>query len=48
MIHVEGLTKYYGERVLFDERPDLLVAALDFLLGLDQPRQLEIASSMRG
>jgi hypothetical protein len=36
------------ERILVDEEPDLLVAALDFLLGLDQPCQLEIASSMRG
>ena len=36
------------ERVLFDERPDLLVAALDLLLGLDQPCHVEIASSIRG
>jgi hypothetical protein len=36
------------ERILVDERPDLFVAALDLFLGLDQPRQLEIASSMRG
>jgi hypothetical protein len=36
------------EGILVDERPHLLVAALDLLLGLDQPRQLEIASSMRG
>ena len=36
------------EGVLLDERPHLLVAALDLLLGLDQPRQVEIASSMRG
>ena len=36
------------EHVLLDERPDLLVAALDLLLGLDQPRHVEIASSIRG
>ena len=36
------------ERVLLDERPDLLVAALDLLLRLDQPRQVVIASSIRG
>jgi hypothetical protein len=36
------------ERVLLDERPDLLVPALDLLLGLDQPRQPEIASSILG
>ena len=36
------------ERVLLDERPDLLVAALDLLLRLDQSRHVEIASSMRG
>ena len=35
------------ERVLVDDRPDGLVAALDLLLGADQPRQFEIASSMR-
>ena len=37
-----------GDRVLLDERPDLFVAAFDLLLGLNQTRQLEIASSMRG
>ena len=36
------------ERVLLDERPDLLVAALDLLLGLDQPCHVLIASSIRG
>ncbi len=36
------------ERVLLDERPDLFVAALDLLLGPDQPRHAAIASSMRG
>jgi hypothetical protein len=36
------------ERVLLDDGPDLLVAALDLLLGFDQPRQVAIASSMRG
>ena len=45
---VAGPGRPLHERVLVDERPDLLVAALDLLLGLDQPRQLEIASSMRG
>jgi hypothetical protein len=37
-----------GERVLLDECPDLLVAALDLLLRLDQARHVRIASSMRG
>jgi hypothetical protein len=46
--NVERARRPLVERVLVDERPDLLVAALDLLLGLDQPRQLEIASSMRG
>jgi hypothetical protein len=45
---VAGTGRPLVERILLDERPDLLVAALDLLLGLDQPRQLEIASSMRG
>ena len=36
------------ECILLDERPDLLVAALDLLLGLDQPCHVLIASSMRG
>ena len=36
------------ERVLLDERPDLLVPALDLLLRLDQSRHVEIASSIRG
>ena len=45
---VAGPGRPLDERVLVDERPDLLVPALDLLLGLDQPRQLEIASSMRG
>ena len=36
------------EHVLVDDRPDGLVAALDLLLGLDQARQVAIASSMRG
>ncbi len=36
------------ESVLLDERPHLLVAALDLLLGLDQPRHVEMASSIRG
>jgi hypothetical protein len=45
---VAGTGRPLDERVLVDERPDLLVAALDFRFGLDQPRQLEIASSMRG
>jgi hypothetical protein len=45
---VAGAGGPLDERVLVDERPDLLVAALDLLLGFDQPRQLEIASSMRG
>ena len=33
------------ERVLLDERPDLLVPALDLLLGLDQPRHLTTSMS---
>jgi len=45
---VAGPGRPLDERILLDERPDLFVTALDFLLGLDQPRQLEIASSMRG
>jgi hypothetical protein len=45
---VAGPGRPLNERILVDERPDLLVAALDLLLGLDQSRQLEIASSMRG
>ena len=45
---IAGTGRPLDERVLVDERPDLLVAALDLLLGLDQPRQVEIASSMRG
>jgi hypothetical protein len=45
---VAGPGRPLEERVLVDERPDLLVAALDLLLGLDQPCQVEIASSMRG
>jgi hypothetical protein len=45
---VAGAGRPLVERVFVDERPDLLVAALDLLLGLDQPRQLEIASSIRG
>jgi hypothetical protein len=36
------------ERVLVDDDPRLGVAALDLLLGADQPRQVSIASSMRG
>ena len=45
---VAGPGRPLVERVLVDERPDLLVAALDLLLGLDQPCHVEIASSMRG
>ena len=36
------------ERVLLDDDPDVLVAALDFLLGADQSRQVLIASSILG
>jgi hypothetical protein len=36
------------ERVLLDDDPRLGVAALDFLLGLDQPRHEAIASSIFG
>src|SRR5262249_57029824 len=36
------------ERVLLDDEPDLLEAALDFLLRADQPCQVEIASSIFG
>ena len=45
---VAGTGRPLVERVLLDERPDLLVAALDLLLRLDQSRHVEIASSMRG
>jgi len=45
---VAGTGRPLDECVLVDERPDLLVATFDLLLGLDQPRQLEIASSIRG
>ena len=45
---VAGAGRPLVERVLLDERPDLLVAALDLLLGADQPRHDRIASSMRG
>jgi hypothetical protein len=45
---VTGAGRPLDERVLVDQRPDVLVPALDLLFGLDQPRQLEIASSMRG
>ena len=36
------------ERVLLDDRPDLLVTALDLLLGADQSCHVRIASSMAG
>ena len=36
------------ERVLLDERPDLLVTTFDLLLAPGQARQLEIASSILG
>ena len=36
------------ERVLLDDEPDLLVAALDLLLGSDQSCHVEIASSIFG
>ena len=36
------------ERVLLDEGPDLLVPAFDLLLGSDQSRHVDSASSMRG
>ena len=36
------------ERVFLDDEPDLLDAALDFLLGADQSRQCRIASSIFG
>ena len=45
---IAGTRRPLVEGVLLDERPDLLVAALDLLLGLDQSRHVEIASSMRG
>ncbi|HUQ21926.1 MAG TPA: hypothetical protein VM049_02835 [Gaiellaceae bacterium] len=46
--HITRARRPLVERVLVDERPDLLVPAFDLLLGLDQPRQVAIASSMRG
>ena len=36
------------ERILLDDEPHLLEAALDLLLGADQPRQFRIASSILG
>ena len=36
------------ERVLLDDEPDLLEAALDLLLGADQSRHVRIASSIFG
>jgi len=45
---VAGPGRPLVERVLLDERPDLLVASLDLLLAPDQPRHVEIASSIRG
>ena len=36
------------ERILLDDEPDLLEAALDLLLGPDQSRHVRIASSIRG
>jgi hypothetical protein len=36
------------QRILLDDEPDLLEAALDLLLGADQPRQCRIASSILG
>ena len=36
------------ERVLLDDEPDLLVTALDLLLGADQSCHVEIASSIFG
>ena len=36
------------QRILLDDEPDLLVAALDLLLRADQPRQCRIASSIFG
>ena len=36
------------ERVLLDDEPDLLVPALDLLLGADQSRHVRIASSIFG
>jgi hypothetical protein len=43
-----GACRPLDERVLLDERPDLLVAPLDLLLRADQPCHVEIASSIRG
>ena len=43
-----GTGRPLDERVLLDERPHLLVAALDLLLGADQPCHEPIASSIRG
>jgi hypothetical protein len=36
------------EDVLLDDHPGVLVAALDLLFGLDQSRQVRIASSILG
>src|SRR5262249_8954442 len=36
------------QRILLDDEPYLLEAALDLLLGADQPGQCRIASSIRG
>ena len=43
-----GTGRPLDERVLLDERPHLLVAALDLLLRADQPCHEPIASSIRG
>jgi len=47
----DGVERTFGplvERVLLDHDPLLGVAALDLLLGADQPRHVEIASSIFG
>ena len=44
----QGSLRPRVDRVLVDDDPDVLVAAFDFLLGLDQPCQVAIASSIFG
>ena len=46
--HVAGAGRPLLERILVDDEPDLLEAALDLLLGADQSRHVRIASSIFG
>ena len=45
---VERALRPLLQRILLDDEPDLLEAALDLLLGADQSRQCRIASSILG